>query len=91
MLNEDEQIAIARHDGRCLACDRGGEDGIVVSVPRDTFDIRRIYDLGKQVDLGADRPRERGIVTKSSDEDFLELVHQNGAGDERELTAKDPR
>src|SRR6266704_2954386 len=24
MFNEDEQIVIAGHDGRCLACDRGG-------------------------------------------------------------------
>ena len=83
-------MAVAGHDGRCFTRDRGGEDGIVVDIPRDAFDCRHIHDFSQQLDLRAHRSCERSVVGETNYEDFLELVHENDAGDERELTAKDP-
>lgn len=89
MFTKDEQIAIAGHDGRCAPCDRGREDGVVVRIPRDRCEVWRVYHLGQQLDLRTYRSRERGVVGETSYEDLLKLVHENGAGEERELTAKD--
>lgn len=88
MFHEDEKIAIAGHDGRCFPCDRGRENRVVVTIPRDARDLWRLHDLSQQLDLRPHCSREQGVVSESNDEDLLELVQENGAGDERDLTTK---
>jgi len=91
MFDQHEQIVVARHDGRCLPRDRRSKDRIVVGITSDAFEVLRIYDLGEQLDLRTHGSGERRDVGETGDEDFLKLVHENGARDERELTAEDPR
>lgn len=50
-----------------------------------------IYDLGERLDLPAHHSGERRVVAETNHEDFLELVHENVAGDEPDLTAKHTR
>jgi len=91
MFDQHEQIVVARGNGRCLPRDRGRKDRIVVGIPSCAFEVLRIDDLAEQLDLRTHGSGERRVVGETSYEDFFKLVQEDGARNERELTAEDPR